>query len=438
MNAIRRMLPYIAAAIALPLVVATVSIYSRVRAAHEHVEIAPVVNIDQVERPRHNPSLPNAIVVMGNHGTEITDSLPPYELLARSKAWNVYLAAPERRVSPFVNGMMIATGLAAIPHYSFKELEKAGIRADLIAVPYLPEFSGADRAVVSWLKNQSERGAAFLTICAGSRVLAETGILDGRRVTSTFRGLDQYQQERPAVLWQRDVRWVDDGNVISSSTLATGIDATLHAIERYAGRAAAERVIAETGYPYGKYLDDPRFTPPEMPLMMFLETAFAFRTEHIILRTDDGVGETSLAAVLDTLPLTMARRFTTLGPAGRVVRSANGLTLVTQVDQADGTMAETISPPNVPGVFPYDAVLTGIAKRSSRMAARAAAAGLVYPSERLPLNGPAVPWGLLAAAAVWSLAGIGAVAFIKRLRRRTAIRGVTAPARNIMAARRAS
>jgi putative intracellular protease/amidase len=418
----KRFFPYLAAGLAMALLAGVFNGAARVHRAYSTAAFEPFLDLPS-GRPAHDPGKPTAVVVIGNHGAEITDTLPPYELLARSGVWNVYLAAPERAASPFVNGMLFGAGLSAIPHYSFADLRNAGLRPDLVVVPYLPEFQGADRPVVPWLKEQAANGASFLTICAGSRVLAESGVLDGKRAASAHRGLDRYRRERPAVRWEGNRRWVEDGAVISSSTLAAGIDATLHAIDRHAGRGAAVRVMKEMGYRHGHYLDNPAFDPPSLSPIPILETAFRFRDRAMAVRLENGAGETAIAAVLDSWPLTLAHPIRTIGAPGRLVRTAHGAWLVAAVGADSSAVEETIAPPPDTGVFPYDAALMEMAGKTSRPMARAAAAGLVYPDRRLALPGTALPWDLLAAAFFWMAGGAALARLFHAWRRARVGRG---------------
>ncbi len=74
--------------------------------------------------PVHDPARRTAVVVASNYGTEITDFLPPYEILARSGAFNVYVVAPERRLTPVTSARQQPTGLEIIPHYSYADYDQ--------------------------------------------------------------------------------------------------------------------------------------------------------------------------------------------------------------------------------------------------------------------------------------------------------------------------
>lgn len=85
----------------------------------------------------------------------------------------------------------------------------------------------------------SERSAITATVCTGSALLARTGRLDGRPATSNKIAWDWVVRQGPRVQWQRRARWVDDGDVLTSSGVSAGIDMTLSLIARLNGRDKA-------------------------------------------------------------------------------------------------------------------------------------------------------------------------------------------------------
>ena len=61
---------------------------------------APAYAGELPARPAHDPAKKTAVVVAGNQLTEVSDLLAPYEVLAASGEFNVYVVAPERKASP--------------------------------------------------------------------------------------------------------------------------------------------------------------------------------------------------------------------------------------------------------------------------------------------------------------------------------------------------
>jgi putative intracellular protease/amidase len=171
---------------------------------------APPSLVSLPDRPTYDPEKPIAVVVAGNHATEISDLLGPYEALATSGKYNVCVAAPERIASPFFPG-----SLSVVPHYSFSEYDAAfGGAVDLLVVPYIPNASTSDPAVLQWIREKAASGTTVLSICAGAQVAADAGVLSGRSATTHHDTLPVVEQSHPEVQWVHGKRWVDSGQFI--------------------------------------------------------------------------------------------------------------------------------------------------------------------------------------------------------------------------------
>jgi transcriptional regulator GlxA family with amidase domain len=85
----------------------------------------------------------------------------------------------------------------------------------------------------------SQRATITTTVCTGSALLARTGLLDGRPATSNKIAWDWVVQQGPRVKWMRQARWIDDGNIVTSSGVSAGIDMALGLIARLHGRDMA-------------------------------------------------------------------------------------------------------------------------------------------------------------------------------------------------------
>lgn len=414
--------------------------------------------------PTPDPTKLTAVVLISNGRTEITDSLPPYELLAASGAFNTYFVAPERRVSPIATAQYLPfgvgglpSGLDILPHYGYADYERViGRDPDLIVVPYLTEFTpGSERPILDWIRAHAGPRTTILSICAGSRVLVETRLLDGHAATGLHQDLARFRQSYPAVRWQAGVRWVDDGMIVTSGTLTAGIDATLHTIERMVGRAAAERAGQALGYGHLNRLADPatEYQPPAKPDLGLLPNAmYGWGQARIGVALHDGVSETALAALLDTAALNLTHSYT-LAPERTFVRSRHGMIMAPRFSYADAPALDRVIVLSDAGdaaaaavaeswdhlrgqpradlltsgagaSFAYDAVIADIARHVGGAVARSDSANLVYPVDPAIVGGADWTPTLIIPPLGISLLGL---ALIVALARRRARRPIAAP-----------
>jgi transcriptional regulator GlxA family with amidase domain len=116
-----------------------------------------------------------------------------------------------------------------------------------------------DQAFLSRLAGASQRAPITTTVCTGSALLARTGLMDGRPATSNKIAWEWVLQQGPRVRWRRTARWVDDGNLLTSSGVSAGIDMTLALIARLHGRDMAETAARNMEYVWHESADDDPF-----------------------------------------------------------------------------------------------------------------------------------------------------------------------------------
>ncbi|MEU1506092.1 DJ-1/PfpI family protein [Kitasatospora sp. NPDC005748] len=106
----------------------------------------------------------------------------------------------------------------------------------------------ADREVIDWLARRRETSALTFSICTGAFLLAATGALDGRPATTHWEDQEELARRWPGVRVRTDVRWVDDGDIVTSAGISAGIDASLHLVGRLFGERLARRTARQMEY----------------------------------------------------------------------------------------------------------------------------------------------------------------------------------------------
>lgn len=112
--------------------------------------------------------------------------------------------------------------------------------------------------LLDFLRRQAPGLEILASVCTGSGLLAKAGLLDGRRATSNKKAFAWAVAQGPRATWVPEARWVEDGNVFTSSGVAAGIDMALAVIDRLVGPEIATRVADGTEYEWHR---DSRWDP---------------------------------------------------------------------------------------------------------------------------------------------------------------------------------
>jgi transcriptional regulator GlxA family with amidase domain len=148
-------------------------------------------------------------------------------------------------------------GVATVAEYSFESAPAY----DIIVIPggFGTRTAVEDAKFLDRLANASRRATVTTSVCTGSALLARAGLLDDRPATSNKISWDWVTKQGPRVLWQRKARWVDDGNIMTSSGVSAGIDMALALIARLNGRDLAVTAARNMEYVWHENANDDPF-----------------------------------------------------------------------------------------------------------------------------------------------------------------------------------
>ncbi|HWC81060.1 MAG TPA: helix-turn-helix domain-containing protein [Pseudonocardiaceae bacterium] len=118
-------------------------------------------------------------------------------------------------------------------------------------------------------------GTRIASICTGAFLLAAAGLLDGRRATTHWRAAEEFRRLFPAVRLDPNVLYTDDGDVLTSAGVASGIDLCLHMIRADHGAAVANRVARGTVVSPHRDGGQAQFIPRPVPEPQSSSTALA-------------------------------------------------------------------------------------------------------------------------------------------------------------------
>ena len=374
MRAILRAVVYPIAFVLLPLGVGSIGLRSTFHAYLSPTPAQPPGR-DLPPAPVLDPEKPTVAIVLGNPVTEVADALGPYVVFKAAGAFNVVTVADQRLP------VALSGGLDVVPDFTFAGLD-ARLRRDpeLIIIPNIVNIPGND-AVRDWVRRHGRNQSLVMSVCAGAEMFAATGLIDGRLATTHWGEIGRIERSYPGVQWVRGQRYVDDGQFVSTAGILSGIDGSLHMIDRLRGRALALHVARMLRYDGARFLDDPtmpQFQVAPRDAIVILNAAFGWDRETLGVALYDGMEELPLAAVYDTYAPSFA--LSSVAPAGAIITTRHGLHLVARRTSQEWTASgATLLPgPANDERFPFDAALEDVARRQNLPTAEFAAKRLEY------------------------------------------------------------
>jgi putative intracellular protease/amidase len=194
------------------------------------------------------PARPANIAIVVYEGMEILDFAGPAEVLKMAAsfggdgiapAWNVYTVARTRE--PVLSQGFIRI----VPQYSVAD----AAAPDIVVIPGgRSDALSDDEAMMKWLRRATGAADVTLTVCTGAFPLAQSGLLDGKDVTTFYGAIDSLRKLAPRARVIEGRRFIDSGKVITTAGVSAGIDGSLHLVARLLGRQVADRTARYMEY----------------------------------------------------------------------------------------------------------------------------------------------------------------------------------------------
>jgi transcriptional regulator GlxA family with amidase domain len=104
--------------------------------------------------------------------------------------------------------------------------------------------------LLGWIAERAGKVETLTSVCTGSMLLGQAGLLDGRHATTHWRSLGWMRESFPAVAVEEKLHVVEDGHVLTSAGISAGIDMALRVVARYHGEAVARNTARTMEYRY--------------------------------------------------------------------------------------------------------------------------------------------------------------------------------------------
>ena len=141
---------------------------------------------------------------------------------------------------PIVTAEGVAIETTPIARFDNAEIDTIIVPGALDMEPTL-----ADHRLVDWLAAHAPRARRTASVCAGAFLLAEAGLLEGRRAATHWASCDLLDQRYDNLSVERDAIYVQDGPIWTSAGVSAGIDLSLALVQEDCGREIAMQVARQ-------------------------------------------------------------------------------------------------------------------------------------------------------------------------------------------------
>lgn len=329
---------------------------------------------------RFGRSRPVIAVIGENRGTELTDYVIPYGVLTQSGVADTFALATQP------GPITMRPALRLQPQATIAQFDaRFPDGADYVIVPAIVHRN--DPVLLAWIAVQAAKGSTIVSICDGALVVANTGLMKGRRATAHWATEGLRAKQYPDTQWLRNRRYVADGPIVSSAGISASLPISIALVEAIAGHDRAATLAdalgaADWSAAHNSDVFRPRFG---VNLMALLRTNYTNAHLHTMQRIGipvaSGVDEIALAFTADAYSRTGRSRAYALSNSDAPVPTRHGLTVLPDLVTNGPTPADRTLP-SFDATLPartLDNALAGIAATFGRSTAYGVAIDLEYP-----------------------------------------------------------
>jgi transcriptional regulator GlxA family with amidase domain len=174
---------------------------------------------------------------------EVLDFAGPFEVFATtrlpdgdpnddtSKPFHVVTIAEQREIVRCRGNLLVQ------PHHTIDDHPPL----DILVVPggYGTRRQATNARLLDWIATQNRTTRITTSVCTGAFLLAARGLLDNLPATTHWGSIDRLKTAHPLVEVRDNVRYVDNGHIVTSAGVSAGIDMALHIVSRVLGEEVA-------------------------------------------------------------------------------------------------------------------------------------------------------------------------------------------------------
>ena len=206
----------------------------------------------------------NAVFVLPP-GVHLLDITGPAHIFYESACYGAAVHSLFSSMFPGQREVVSSSTLAFGQLIPYDQLELG--EGDLVFIPGLEgtlllsdDFLASSRPFLAWLTQQHRKGVMVCSVCTGSFLLAESGLLDGLSCTTHWKYADRFRVRYPQIQLLANRLFVHEGHIYTSAGVTSGIDLALHLVQQLWGPYFAAQIAKEVVVYFRRGPDDPQFS----------------------------------------------------------------------------------------------------------------------------------------------------------------------------------
>ena len=186
---------------------------------------------------------------------EVLDFAGPFEVFSTASRVNARIEPESNKlfnvftVAENMNPLFARGGLQIVPEHSISDHPEINL---LIIPGGIITDELEKEQVVSWVINSSNNANITGSVCTGAFLLAKAGLLKSKAATTHWEDIDDLKSMFPDIIIKKNVRWVDEGAVVTAAGISAGIDMSLHLISREASEDLANLTAKQMAFEWTK------------------------------------------------------------------------------------------------------------------------------------------------------------------------------------------
>lgn len=177
---------------------------------------------------------------------EVLDFAGPFEVFAVASELHGHSLFDVKTIARELRPIRAVNGLSVNPDLAIADAPQA----DVLIIP-----GGAgsravmtDKDTIAWVRDQAYAAEKVMSVCSGTRILATANLLDGLTITSHHEVISELPDYAPGAICLADVRFTDNGQVLTSAGISAGIDLSLYVVSQLCGVEVAEKTAGYMEY----------------------------------------------------------------------------------------------------------------------------------------------------------------------------------------------